>query len=66
MIPPSNQPQGCKKAKEDQKAKKQTKNNIINAQVCTITNMAVTILERTLIIQNQSMMAVFSMPDDQL
>jgi hypothetical protein len=27
MNPPSNQPQGCKKEKEDQKAKKQTKNN---------------------------------------
>jgi hypothetical protein len=29
MTPPSNRPQGCKRAKEDQKAKKQTKNNSI-------------------------------------
>jgi len=50
MSPPSNWPQGCKREKEDQKDKKQIENNIINAQVRVITNMAVTTLERTAII----------------
>ncbi len=66
MAPPSNQPQGCKREKEDQKAKKQTKSSIINAQVRTITNMVVAILERTPIVRNQSMMTLFSVPNDQL
>ncbi len=52
MTPPSNWPQSCKRAKEDQKAKKQIENNNISAQVCTITNTAVTILETTTIIQD--------------
>ncbi len=66
MNPLSNQPQGCKKEKEDQKAKKQTESNGINAQACAIANMAITTLERIAIIWNQSMMAIFSMFNDQL
>jgi hypothetical protein len=31
MIPPSNHPQGYKRAKKDQKAKKQIESNNINA-----------------------------------
>jgi hypothetical protein len=50
MSPPSNRPQGCNREKEDQKDKKQTENNNINAQVHVITDMAVTTLERTAII----------------
>jgi hypothetical protein len=41
MTPPSNRPQGCKRPKEDQKAKKQTKSNSINAQTRVIINMAI-------------------------
>jgi hypothetical protein len=64
MIPPSNFPQGCKRVKKDWKAKKQTKNSIINAQAHAIIDMVVVTLERTTIIQDQNMMVLFSMLDD--
>jgi DNA repair exonuclease SbcCD ATPase subunit len=66
MNPPSNWPQGCKREKEYQKAKKQTESNNINVQVHTIVDMAIATLERTTIIQDQSIMAIFSMFNDQL
>jgi hypothetical protein len=44
----------------------QTKNNIITAQACAITDMVITTLERAIIIQDQSMMALFSMLNNQL
>ncbi len=52
MTPPSNRPQGCKRAKEDQKAKKQIENNNISTQACAIADMAITTLERIAIIQD--------------
>jgi hypothetical protein len=56
----------CKRAKKDQKASKIAENNSISAQVRAIADMAVATLEWTTIMWNQSMMAVFSMFDDQL
>jgi hypothetical protein len=41
MTPPSNRPQGCKRAEKDQKARKQTKSSSNNAQAQAIVNMAV-------------------------
>jgi hypothetical protein len=66
MNPPSNWPQCCKREKEDQKAKKQIESNYINAQAHAIVDMAIKTLERAAIIQDQSMMAIFSMFNDRL
>jgi hypothetical protein len=41
MIPPSNRQQGCKRAKQDQKAREQIESNSINAQACGVLNMVV-------------------------
>jgi hypothetical protein len=45
---------------------KQVESNSINAQVHIIVVMALAILEKTFIIQDYSMMTLFSMPNDQL
>jgi hypothetical protein len=45
---------------------KQVESNSINAQVCIIMVMALAILEKTFIIQDYSMMTLFSMANDQL
>ncbi len=65
-TPPSKWPQGCKKAKDIHCDMKQVESNSINAQVCIIMVMALAILEKTFIIQDYSMMTLFSMANDQL